>query len=89
MDEFIKTLHIDWKSGTAFCIRQLPIIIFKFPKGSKRFSSSVARDAEIAFRLTETLFFFRNKWVIILNGTTKLGLFSNIISASLLGTTDL
>ena len=46
------------------------------------------RDDEIAFRLTVNLFFFRNKWVIIRNGTPKLGLFPDIISASLLGTTD-
>ena len=51
---FQDTLHIDWKSETAFCIRQLAIIIFKISESFKRFSSSVTR-------LTENLFFFRNK----------------------------
>ena len=64
-----------------------------FPEGSKRFSSSLTRDFGIAFSLTVKLFSFRkavpNGWIIIRNGTTKLGLFPDLISASLLLATDL
>ena len=65
----------------------------KSPTGSKRFSSSLARDVLIAFRMTAELFSFRkevqNRWIIIRNGATKLGLFPDLISASLLGATGL
>ena len=65
----------------------------KFPEGSKRFSSSVTRDVMIAFNMTVKLFSFGkavpNGRIIIRNGTTKLGLFPDLISASLLGATDL
>ena len=65
----------------------------KFSKGSKRFSSSLTRDVVIAFRTTAKLFPFRkevpDEWIIIRNGTIKLGLFPDLISASLSGTTDL
>ena len=61
----------------------------KSPKGSKRFSSSLARDVVIAFRMTAELFSFRkevpNRWIIIRNGATKLGLFPDLINDSLLG----
>ena len=47
----------------------------------------------IAFRMTAKLFSVRkevpNKWIIIRNGTTKLGLFLDLISISLLGATGL
>ena len=46
----------------------------------------------IAFRVTDKLFFFRkdvpDRWVMIRNGITKLGLFPDLISVSLLGATD-
>ena len=65
----------------------------KSPKGSKRFSSSLRRDVEIAFRMTTKLFSFRkevsNRWIIIRDGTTKNGLFPGLISASLLRATGL
>ena len=65
----------------------------KAPQGSKRFSSSLARDVVIAFRMTAKLFSFRkevpNRWLIIRNGTTKLGLFLYSISVSLPGATGL
>ena len=65
----------------------------KSPKGSRRFSSSLTRDVLIAFRMTAKLFSSRkevsNKWIIIRNGTTKLCLFTDLFSASLLGTTNL
>ena len=61
----------------------------KSPKESKRFSSSLTRDGMIAFRMTAKLFSFRNevlnRWILIRNGTTKLGLSPDLISASLLG----
>ena len=47
----------------------------------------------IAFRMTAKLFSFRNevlnRWILIRNGTTKLGLFPDLISALLLGPTGL
>ena len=56
-------------------------------------SSSLMRDVVIAFRMTAKVFSFRketpNGWIIIRNGTTKLGLFPDLISASLLGAPDL
>ena len=62
-------------------------------KGSKRFSSSLARDVMIAFRMTAQLFSSRkevpNRWIIIRNGATKLGFFPDLISDSLLGATGL
>ena len=65
----------------------------KSPKESKRFSSSLTRDVVIAFTTTAKLFSFRkevpNGWIIIRNGTTKLGLFPDLISASLLEATGL
>ena len=43
--------------------------------------------------MTGKLFSFRNEvpngWIIIRNGTTKLGLFPDLINASFLGATDL
>ena len=64
----------------------------KAPKVSKRFSSSLARDVVIAFRMTAKLFSFRkevpNRW-LIRNGTTKLGLFLDSIIVSLPGATGL
>ena len=46
-----------------------------------------------AFRMTAKLFSFRkevlNRWIIIRNGTTRLGLFSDLISASFLGASGL
>ena len=84
------TLHVDWKSETE--IRYICMYL-KSPKGSKRFSSSLTRDVVIAFRMTAKLFSFRkevpNRWIIIRNGATKLGLFPDLISASLLGATGL
>ena len=63
------------------------------PKDSKPFSSHLTTDVVIAFRMTAKLFSFRkevpNRWIIIRNGTTKLGLFPDLISASLLGATGL
>ena len=68
-------------------------VYLKFPGGSKRFSSSLARDVVIAFSLTVKLVSFRkavpNGRIIIRNETTKLGLVPDLISASLLGATDL
>ena len=65
---------------------------FKSSKGSKRFSRSLVRDV-VAFRMTAKLFSFRkgvpNRWIIIRNGATKLGLFPDLIKASLLGATGL
>ena len=65
----------------------------KSPKGLKRFSSSLTRHVVISFRMTAKLFSFRkevpNRWIIIRNGTTKLGLIPDLISASLLGATGL
>ena len=66
----------------------------KFPKSSKKFSSSLTRDVVIAFRMTAKLFSFRkevpNGWIIIRNVTYhKACLFPDIISVSLLGATDL
>ena len=62
-------------------------------KESKRFSSSLTTDVVITFRMTVKLFSFRkkvsNRWIVIGNGTTKLGLFPHLISASLLGATGL
>ena len=48
----------------------------------------------IAFRTTDKLSVFLpkdvpNGWILIRNGTTKLGVFPNLISASLLGATNL
>ena len=47
----------------------------------------------IAFRMTAKLFCFGkevpNRWIIIRNGATKLGLFPDLINASLLGGTGL
>ena len=47
----------------------------------------------IAFRMTAKSFSSRkgvpNKWIVIRNGTTKLCLFTDLFSASLLGTTNL
>ena len=47
----------------------------------------------IAFRMNTKLFSFRkevpNRWIIIRNGATKLGLFPDLISTSLLGATGL
>ena len=52
--------------------------VLKFSKVSKRFSSSLMTDDVTAFRTTAELVSFRtevpNGWIIILNGTTKLGL---------------
>ena len=63
------------------------------PKDSKPFSSHLTTDVVIAFRMTAKLFYFRkevpNRWIIIRNRTTKLGLFPDLIRASLLGATDL
>ena len=82
---YLDTLHIDWKSGTAiscYCM------YLKF-----RIRSKHERDVVIAFRMTGKLFSFRNKvpngWIIIRNGTTKLGLFPDLISALFPGATDL
>ena len=65
----------------------------KSPKGSKRFSSSLPRDVETAFRMPAKLFSFRkevpNRWIIVRDGTTKNGLFPGLISATLLGATGL
>ena len=83
-------MHIDWKNETA--IYRYNSLYFKSSKGSKRFSSSLARDV-IAFRMTAKLFSFRkgvpNRWIIIRNGATTRGLFPNLIRASLLGATGL
>ena len=47
----------------------------------------------IPFRMTAKLFSFAkkvpNRWIIIRDGTTKLDLFPDLISASLLGATGL
>ena len=65
----------------------------KSPKGSKRYLSSLTRDVVIAFRMSAKLFSSRkevpNRWIIIRSGTTKLGLFPDLFSASSLGATDL
>ena len=67
----------------------------KFPEGSKRrFSSSLTRDVVIASSVTVKLFSFRKavpngRIRIMRNGTTKLGLFPDLIRALLLGATDL
>ena len=51
------------------------------------------RDVVTAFRMPAKLFPFRkevpNGWIIIRNGTRKLGLFPDLISASLRGATGL
>ena len=56
----------------------------KSPKGSK---------VVIALRMTAKLFSVRrevpNRWIIIRNGTTKIELFPDLISASLIGATGL
>ena len=61
-------------------------------KESKRFPSSPT-DVVITFRMTAKLFSFTkrvpNRWIVIRNGTTKLDLFPDLISASLLGATGL
>ena len=60
----------------------------KFRKRTKH-----ERDVVIAFGMTGKLFSFRNKvpngWIIIQNGTTKLGSFPDLISALFPGATDL
>ena len=75
-------MHIDRKSEIAI---RYNCTYLKSPKGSKRFSSSLAREVVIAFRMTAKLFSFRkevpNRWIIIPNGTTKLGLLPDLISA--------
>ena len=87
------TLHVHRKSETA--IRYMYNCMYlKSPKCSKRFSSSLTRNIGIAFRMTVELFSFRkevpNRWIITQNGTTKLGLFPDLIyTASLLGATGL
>ena len=62
-------------------------------KEPKRFLSSLTTDVVITFRMTAKLFFFGkkvpNRWIVIRNRTTKLDLFPDIISASLLGATGL
>ena len=83
-------MHIDRKSGTAI---RYSCMDLKSPKGSKRFSSSLTRDVVMALRMTAKLFSFRkevpNRWIILRNGTTKLGLYLDLISASFLGATGL
>ena len=82
-------MNVDWKSATI----RYTCMYLKSPKESKRFSSSLTRDVVIAFTTTAKLFSFRkevpNGWIIIRNGTTKLGLFPDLISASLLEATGL
>ena len=74
--EFIQAVW--WKNETAIRYNSMYL---KSPKGSKRFSSSLARDVVIAFTMTTELFFFRkevpNRWIIIRNRATKLGLLFN------------
>ena len=69
-------MHVDWKSETAI---RYNCMYLKSPKGSKRILSSLTRDVVIAFRMTAKLFSFKkdvpNRWIIMRNGTTKLGLF--------------
>ena len=83
-------MNVDWKSETAI---RYNCMYLKSPKESKRFSSSLTRDVMIAFRMTAKLFSFRNevlnRWILIRNGITKLGLFPDLISASLFGPTGL
>ena len=68
--EFIQTvtLHTDWKNETTI---KYNCLYFKSPKGSKRFSSSLARDV-ITFRMTAKLFSFRkgipNRWITQIGG---------------------
>ena len=87
---YLDTLHIDWKSGTAISCYSMYL---KFRKRSKQFSGSLTKDVVIAFRMTGKLFSFRNEvpngWIIIRNGTTKFGLFPDLISVLFLGATDL
>ena len=82
-------MHIDWKSGTVISYN---CMYLKFPKISKRFSSSLTRRCDL-FRMTAKLFSFRkevpNGWNIIRNVATELAYFLIYFSsASLLGARD-
>ena len=81
---------MDRKSETAF---KYNCMCLKISKESKRFSSNLTTDLVIAFRMTAKLFSFRkevpNRWIIIRNGTTRLGLFPDLISASFFGASGL
>ena len=72
----IDTLRINRKSETTI---RYNCMYLKSPKESQRFSSNLTTDVVNALRMTAKLFSFRkefpNKWIIIRNGTTKLGLF--------------
>ena len=46
-------MYIAWKSGTVISYNFMHL---KFPKSSKRFSSSLTRDVVIAFRMTAVCF---------------------------------
>ena len=88
----LSTLKMAKNSSGSSCPQPFNCMHLKL-KESKRFSSSLMTDVVITFRMTAKLFFFgkkvRNRWIVIQNGTTKLDLFPDLISASLLGATGL